>query len=142
MPHKKHRAHRHPSHPHFQLDPDPVVVNAVISIGRRRKLSDDYILAALMVGLQESRLNNLNRGTGSSLGWRQETAGSYGSAANRLNVPASVERFYTELSHKTRGKLTLGHWGQAVQKSAYPDEYDKHYDEAVEILNRYDKKDK
>src|SRR5690349_6921406 len=55
----KHRVLMPKSH---DLDPDPAVVKSVISIGRQRGLSDQYILTALMVGLQESRLNNLDHG--------------------------------------------------------------------------------
>jgi hypothetical protein len=52
-------------------------------------------------------------------------------------VPASVNRFYDELVRTPRSGRTLGHWGQAVQRSAYPDAYDKHLHEAVRILKLY-----
>lgn len=132
----------HPHHVHHRrspvIAPDPAVVQSVISIGRQRSLSDDYILTALMVGLQESHLHNLNHGDGSSVGWRQETASSYGSVANRTDVPASVNRFYNELVRTPRGHRTLGHWGQAVQRSGYPDAYDPHLTQATSILQQYD----
>lgn len=130
--HRKHRKH------HKILAPDPNVVNSVISIGRGRRLSDDHILTALMVGLQESRLNNLDHGDGSSVGWRQEVAKYYGSVANRMNVPASVSRFYDELSRTPRLHRSLGHWGQAVQRSGFPDAYDPHLTEAQQILQQFD----
>ena len=133
---KHHRHHHH--HRRAVKEPDPTVVDSVISIGRGRGLSDDYLLTALMVGLQESGLQNLDHGDGTSLGWRQETISSYRNV-DRRNVPASVNRFYDELSRTHRRKhQTLGHWGQAVQRSAFPDAYDNHLGHANEILKQYD----
>ena len=135
-PNTKHHRKRHRHHK--ILPPDKNVVYSVISIGRGRGLSDDYILTALMVGLQESRLNNLDHGDGSSVGWRQEVAKYYGSVASRMNVPASVNRFYDELTRTPRLNRSLGHWGQAVQRSGFPDAYDPHLTEARQILERFD----
>lgn len=136
---KKGHHSKHVHHAHHARNYDPSVVNEIIASARRRKLSDDHIVTALMVGIQESGLRNLDHGHGTSVGWRQEVHKYYGSVANRMNVPASVDRFYNELTHTPRA-ATLGLWGQAVQRSAYPNAYDRHLQEARRILAEHDKK--
>ncbi len=134
----RHHNHHHHHRRRPVQQPDPTVVYSVISTGRQRGLTDEHIITALMVGLQESGLRNLDHGDGTSVGWRQETATWYGSRENRMNVPASVNRFYDELVRTPRHHRSLGHWGQAVQRSAFPDAYDPHLAEATAILQRYD----
>ena len=114
---------------------DPMVIQAIIQVGRSRRLIDDQIVVALAVGLVESNLNNLSWGDGSSVGWRQEVARYYGSVENRMDVNASVNRFYSELLRTPRRNRTLGLWGQAVQRSAHPERYDQHIGEARRILS-------
>jgi hypothetical protein len=128
---------KHPAHKRPRAHYDPAVIQTIIRIGRERKLSDDHIVTALAVGIQESYLRNLDHGDGSSVGWRQEVHKYYGTKENRMNVRASVGRFYNELERTPRRGRTIGHWGQAVQRSAYPDLYDKHVTEARRILQQY-----
>jgi hypothetical protein len=138
--HGKGHPHDHPAHKTHHRPKshyDTSVIQNIINIGRSPGLSDDHIVTALMVGIQESGLRNLDHGDGSSVGWRQEVRKYYGTVANRRNVPASVTRFYEELERVPRGQRTLGHWGQAVQPSAYPDAYDRHLAEAQRILRLY-----
>lgn len=115
---------------------DPGVINALISTGRQRGLSDDHILAALATGIVETNLRNLNHGDGSSVNWRQEVAKYYGSVENRMNLAASTGRFYDELSRTPR-KGSIGGWAQSVQRSAHPERYDQAMGAAQSFLRDF-----
>ncbi len=135
-----HPAHRKHHAPHAARHNPALyerqVIATIIDVGHERKLDDDSIVTALMVGLQESGLRNLKGGDRDSAGWRQERAMWYGSLANRTNVRASVGRFYNELKTHNR-RATLGAWAQSVQRSAYPSLYQPHEAEARRILAAY-----
>jgi len=79
----------------------------------------------IMTAYQESRLENLSYGTGTSLGlFQQESGEGWGTAAQRLDpVHSSTAFFQVLLALANRNSMTLGQEAQAVQRSAYPDAY-------------------
>jgi len=106
----------------------------VISVGRSLGVSDRGIVVALAAAMQESSLRNLSHGDRDSVGlFQQRPSQGWGSAA-QLQDPATAARlFFTGNPGKTRGLLDVPRWtsmsvtqaAQAVQVSAYPNEYAK-----------------
>jgi hypothetical protein len=79
----------------------------------------------IMTAYQESRLQNLSYGTGTSLGlFQQESGAGWGTAAQRLNGVHAITAFYNVLlAMSNRNTMTLGQECQTVQRSAYPSAY-------------------
>jgi len=113
---------------------DQAVISALLTIAVQRGLGTDHQLAALACGLVEDQLRHRAGGHGTSVGWRQETRSSYGSVERRMDLAASINRFYDELGPSKPSNLTLGRWVQSVQRSAYPDEYDAALPTAQQVL--------
>lgn len=112
------------------------ILGMIVGIGRKRGATSKQLLAAVETGLVESGLRNLSYGDGTSVGWRQETASSYGSVARRMNLTGSINRFFSEvmgLGSKSRG-MTAGQIAQAVQRSAFPGRYDQMRGRALALL--------
>jgi hypothetical protein len=111
-------------------------IAALVAQGRKQGAKRKEVLSAFETALTEAALRNPNHGDGSSIGWRQETASSYPNA-NRLDLNASAARFYQEL-RGVRGKgLTASQAAQAVQRSAFPERYKQHQQEAVDLVHQY-----
>jgi hypothetical protein len=61
----------------------------------------------------------------------------WGTAADRMDVARSAAMFYNHLYKLDyNGPNSPGSYAQAVQRSAYPDRYDQHMDEAQAIYDR------
>ncbi len=84
-------------------------------------------LVALVTALQESRLRNLPYGDRDSLGlFQQRPSQGWGSPQEILDPVYASTRFYQALLGVSGWQqLTLGQAAQAVQRSAYPEEYAK-----------------
>src|SRR4051794_2397557 len=97
------------------------VATIIYRRGRRKHVRPKSLLAAIETGLVESGLRNLPGGSGTSVGWRQETASSY-PGINRRNVAGGADRFFQEIKAKggSRRFGSAGQLAQAVQRSAYP----------------------
>ena len=92
-------------------------------------------VVGIMTAYQESRLQNLNHGDGTSLGVFQQID-SWGSAAQRLNVTWAATAFYKVLLKiKNRDSMTLDQEAQAVQRSAFPNAYGQWQTLATQIVN-------
>lgn len=91
----------------------------------------------IMTAYQESKLQNINFGTGSSLGLFQQTAnGAWGTAAQRLNPTHAAQAFFRALlAIGNRNSMTLDQEAQTVQKSATPNAYGQWQTMAVQIVN-------
>lgn len=91
----------------------------------------------IMTAYQESKLQNLGYGTGSSLGVFQQTAnGAWGTAAQRMDPNHASQAFFRALlAIGNRNTMTLGQEAQAVQRSAFPDAYAKWQTMAVQVVN-------
>jgi hypothetical protein len=85
------------------------------------------VLIILMTGWQESSMTNLSGGDRDSVGWLQQRPSQGWGTVDEIMDPAHAARsFFTHL----RGvgdwmTMDLGDAAQAVQRSAYPDAYDK-----------------
>jgi hypothetical protein len=110
------------------LYPDQMANAATIAaVGLRMNVPDRGIVVALATAMQESELINLSGGDLDSVGlFQQRPSMGWGSAAQLLDPRYASTAFYTKL-------LTVSGWdqmritdaAQAVQRSAYPDAYDK-----------------
>lgn len=91
----------------------------------------------IMTAYQESKLQNLNYGTGSSLGlFQQISGGAWGTAAQRLNPTHAAQAFFKVLlAIGNRGSMSLDQEAQAVQRSAYPSAYAQWQTMATQIVN-------
>lgn len=121
------------------LDPEQAhVASQILKTGQQKGATQKELLTALITGLDESTLRNLNYGTGSSQGWRQELVTEYGSHAH--NVKASANDFFNETAEKGHGAgMTPGELAQAVQRPANPDPnlYERFRPQAEAILQGY-----
>ena len=124
-------------------------VSAVIDAGRRAGASDDGIVVALMVVLQESRLSMYaNSSNPESLTLPHDAVGSdhdsvglfqqrdsWGSTAERMDASTSAALFFERLVPwmEAHAGASLGQAAQGVQVSAFPDAYDQ-WEEAARQL--------
>lgn len=110
------------------LDPDQMANAATISaVAERRQLPDQAVVVALATALQESKLDNNASGDHDSIGlFQQRPSQGWGSPEQLRDPRYAAGQFYDKL-------LTVDGWqdmrvadaAQAVQNSAYPDEYQK-----------------
>lgn len=127
---------------------------AIIGEGQRRGITPRGIQIALAVALVESNLtmyaNNavpesLNfphdavGSDGTSVGlFQQQNFAEWGTLACRMDPACSAGTFYQHLVAYSYDSddHTPGYYGQAVQRSAYPDRYDQRIDDAIHLYNR------
>ena len=111
------------------------VLTTIVTTGKKVGATPKEILSAVETGLVEASLTNPTGGDGTSAGWRQEID-TYGSVAERTNVPAAAARYFSETAAAGRGRgVTAGQLAQSVQRSAFPDRYDERRPEAKSLLN-------
>ena len=100
----------------------------ITGVARRLGLAPRAASIALATALQESGLRNLDHGDRDSLGlFQQRPSQGWGTAEQVLDPWYSAQAFYAAMV-KVKGWETadIGNVAQAVQKSGYPDAYDKH----------------
>lgn len=125
------------------------IASTIITTGREQGMSDRDITIALMTALQESGMRNLNYGDdwwfddpntptvekSDSVGVFQQRD-SWGSVEVRMNPSEAAKLFYRALAQVSdRHSLEPGDVAQAVQRSAFPDHYDKWEPVAQAILD-------
>lgn len=117
-------------------------VRAIATVGRQVGASQRDILIAIMTAMQESGLRNLNYGDRDSVGLFQQRT-PWGSLSQRMDPVESARMFFLGghgagqgglLSIGNRDSLSLSQAAQRVQRSAFPDAYGKHENEAKQIL--------
>lgn len=124
-------------------------VSAVIDSGKQAGAKDDGIVVALMVVLQESRLNMYaNSGNPESLALPHDAVGhdhdsvglfqqrdSWGSTSDRMDASTSAKLFYDRLVPwmTAHPGASLGKAAQGVQVSAFPDAYSQWEDAARQL---------
>lgn len=116
-----------------RLDHEQVANAATIAaVAHRRDLPPRAVTVGLATAMQESKLYNLSHGDHDSAGlFQQRPSQGWGSFEQVTDPDYASERFYSTL-------LTVERWqhlpvtvaAQAVQRSAYPDAYQQHADEA------------
>lgn len=118
------------------LDSEQLANAATIAaVGLRRGVPDRAIVVALATAFQESRLRNLAHGDRDSLGlFQQRPSQGWGSEEQVRDPRYAAGKFYTALL-KVKGwqKMRVTDAAQRVQRSAYPEAYEKWADEA-EVL--------
>lgn len=123
-----------------RLDAQQMANAATISaVGLRRGVIPRAIVVALSVALQESKLRNLDhqgaRNDHDSLGlFQQRPSQGWGTKQQILDQRYAADRFYTALLRvKGWDKMRVTDAAQRVQRSAYPEAYQKWADDA-EVL--------
>jgi hypothetical protein len=105
----------------------------ITAVGLRRKMPEQAIVVALATALQESKLENLETGDRDSVGLFQQRPSQGWGPANKLQDPRyAADKFYTALK-KIKGwqHMKVTEAAQRVQRSAYPNAYDKWTDESA-----------
>lgn len=100
----------------------------IAGVGMRRGLSEQGVTIALATALQESGLRNLDYGDRDSLGlFQQRPSQGWGTQQQVTDPYYASNAFYTAMV-KVKGWQTMdvGDVAQEVQKSGFPDAYDKH----------------
>ncbi|GAB3158986.1 hypothetical protein GCM10027290_63200 [Micromonospora sonneratiae] len=109
----------------------------IAAIGVRRKMPERAVVVALATAFQESKLENLTGGDRDSVGlFQQRPSQGWGTPEQIRDPRYAANRFYAALK-KVRGweQMRVTDAAQAVQRSAYPEAYEKWADES-EVLTR------
>lgn len=92
----------------------------IANVGKQRGMSDEDIQIAIMTGLAESGLRNLNHGDRDSVGlFQQRTSQGWGSVSQIMDPNYSAGKFFDTLRGAKGG--TPWQRAQAVQRSAFAD---------------------
>jgi hypothetical protein len=105
----------------------------IAAVGVRRTVPERGVVVALATALQESKLENLSGGDRDSLGLFQQRPSQGWGTDDQIRDPRyAASRFYASLK-KVRGweKMRVTDAAQRVQRSAYPEAYEKWADEAA-----------
>jgi len=117
-----------------RLNPSQTANAATIAaVGIRRELPERAVVVALATALQESKLENLTAGDRDSIGlFQQRPSQGWGSPEEISDPRYAAGRFYSALI-RIRGweKMPVTVAAQRVQRSAYPEAYQKWSDEAT-----------
>jgi hypothetical protein len=116
------------------LDAEQMANAATITaVGIRRTMPERGIVVALATAYQESGLKNLRAGDRDSVGlFQQRPSQGWGTAEELRDPRTAAGKFYTSLK-KVKGWRTMRvtDAAQKVQRSAYPEAYEKWADEAA-----------
>lgn len=107
----------------------------ISAVGVRRKMPERAVVVALATALQESKLENLDSGDRDSVGlFQQRPSQGWGTADELQDPRTAAKKFYVSLK-KVKGwqDMRVTDAAQKVQRSAYPEAYEKWADEA-EVL--------
>lgn len=118
----------------FTMQPEQAANAATIgAVGSARGLPERAVAIALATAMQESRLRNIDYGDRDSLGlFQQRPSQGWGTAEQIMDPVYAAGRFYDSLVEvPDYESLPLTEAAQAVQRSAYPDAYAQHEDEAL-----------
>jgi len=107
----------------------------IAAIGVRRRMPERAVVVALATAFQESKLHNLAGGDRDSVGlFQQRPSQGWGTVEEIRDTRHATNAFYAALK-KVRGwqDMRVTDAAQAVQRSAFPEAYEKWADES-EIL--------
>jgi hypothetical protein len=125
---------------------------AIVGVSQDMKLPERAALVAMVTALQESHLRNLANSTVpaslklkhegvernfDSVGiFQQRPSQGWGTVAELMDPETSARRFYERLVRVPNwDKMSVGAAAQAVQRSAFPNAYDKQQPKAQQIVN-------
>jgi hypothetical protein len=105
----------------------------ITAVGLRRRMPERGIAVALATALQESKLENLGAGDRDSVGLFQQRPSQGWGPAEKLQDPRyAADKFYTALKRVKGWKsMRITDAAQRVQRSAYPNAYQKWTGEAT-----------
>lgn len=109
----------------------------IYRVGRSMGIPARGIRIAIAVAIVESQLRNLKHGDRDSVGlFQQRPSQGWGTVAELTNPETAARKFYNALKRVPGWEsLTFGAAAQAVQRSAFPERYAQHADEADGILD-------
>ena len=105
----------------------------ITAVGVRREMPERAVVVALATALQESKLENIEHGDRDSLGlFQQRPSQGWGTREQVQDPRYASDRFYSALT-KVKGwkKMRVTDAAQRVQRSAYPNAYEKWADQAA-----------
>ncbi len=105
----------------------------ITAVGIRRKMPEQAVVGALATALQESKLENIEHGDRDSLGlFQQRPSQGWGTPEQIRDPRYSAGKFYAALK-KVKGwkEMRVTDAAQKVQRSAYPEAYEKWADESA-----------
>ncbi|MFI5491693.1 hypothetical protein [Actinoplanes sp. NPDC051859] len=109
----------------------------ITAVGLRRKMPERAVVVALATAFQESKLENLDSGDRDSVGlFQQRPSQGWGTPEKIQDPRYAANKFYSALK-KVKGwkDMRVTDAAQKVQRSAYPNAYEKWADES-EVLAR------
>ncbi|MEV6346605.1 hypothetical protein [Actinoplanes sp. NPDC051851] len=109
----------------------------IAAVGIRKEMPEQAVVVALATALQESKLENLENGDRDSVGlFQQRPSQGWGSADEIQDPRYAANKFYNALK-KVDGweDMRVTDAAQEVQRSAYPNAYEKWADES-RVLTR------
>jgi cell wall-associated NlpC family hydrolase len=108
----------------------------IATVGAQRGIPDQGTVIALMAAATESGLRNLDHGDRDSLGlFQMRPSQGWGTANQILDPTYAANKFYDVLLAVPNWQgLSPGGAAQAVERSAFPDRYNKYEQPAREIL--------
>jgi hypothetical protein len=116
---------------------DVGVARIAEATARAMGATDKQLLALISAGVVESGMHNITHGDRDSLGFLQQRPSmGWGSPAQVTNVEYATRSFIRRAKQEDHAGQTPGQLAQAVQRSAYPDRYDKRMADAYAIINR------
>lgn len=104
----------------------------IAAVGVRRGMSEQAVVVALATAFQESKLENLDSGDRDSVGlFQQRPSQGWGTVEQIRDPRYAAGKFYTALK-KVKGweDMRVTDAAQRVQRSAYPNAYEKWADES------------
>ena len=105
----------------------------ITAVGVRRKMPEQAVVIALATALQESKLENLDTGDRDSVGlFQQRPSQGWGTPEKIQDPRYAAGKFYSALK-KVKGwqQMRVTDAAQKVQRSAYPNAYEKWADESA-----------
>jgi hypothetical protein len=111
----------------------------ITAVGLRRGVSDHGLVVALATAWQESKLHNIDYGDRDSLGlFQQRPSQGWGTAEEIMDPRYASEKFFDHLE-KISGweDMRVTDAAQAVQRSAYPEEYEQWADDSALMVAAY-----
>lgn len=109
----------------------------IAAVGIRRQLPERAVVVALATAFQESSLRNLPDGDRDSVGlFQQRPSQGWGTVQQIRDPRYAAEQFYAALE-KVRGweRMRITDAAQAVQRSAFPEAYEKWADDAAVLAS-------
>ena len=105
----------------------------ITAVGIRRKMPERAVVVALATALQESKLENIEHGDRDSLGlFQQRPSQGWGTPEEIRDPRYAAGKFYAALKRVKGWKdMRVTDAAQKVQRSAYPEAYEKWADESA-----------